>query len=170
MKKRNVLKWVILAIAIAINIFILVNAFIKGEASAKESNNLAHTTADIINEIKEETITPQNFPKFAFNFRKAVGHFGLFAFSGVFSTWALHLFICDKKIGYFAYQILMSLGFGFLMATSSEFAQKFTEGRTGAWIDVGIDMAGYFLGLLILMVILLILKSQIFKYKKAKSN
>ena len=53
MKRKKVLKWIILGIAIAINVFIIVNAFINGEASAKESNNLAHTTADVINAVKE---------------------------------------------------------------------------------------------------------------------
>lgn len=170
MKNKKILKWFILGIAIAINVFIIVNAFINGEASAKESNDMAKTTANIINTIKEDTITKENFPKFAFNFRKAVGHFGLFAASGLFSTWSLYLFIGEKKVGYFAYELGMTFALGFLLATLSEFAQKFTEGRTGAWLDVGIDMLGYFLGVLIIMLALLILKSQIFKYKKAKSN
>ena len=52
MKKKQILKWFILAIAVAINLFILINAFINGEASAKESNVIAHTAADVINTIK----------------------------------------------------------------------------------------------------------------------
>ena len=162
MNKQKFLKWFILSIAIAINLFILINAFINGEASARESNTIAHTTADVINTVKPETITPANFDQFAFNLRKAVGHFGLFAFSGAFSTWALYLFIKNTKAGYFLWQMLMTLGFGFVLALLSEFVQIFVDGRTGAWTDVGIDFSGYFIGFSLVFLIFLLRKSMIF--------
>ena len=162
MKKENILKWFILAIAIAINLFIMINAFINGEASAKESNDVAHAAADAINVVKPETITPRNFDTFAFNFRKAVGHFALFVASGGFTSWALYLFVKDKKVGYFLWQLLMTFSFGILMALGSEFAQVFVEGRTGAWLDVGIDFAGYFCGVFLVFFINLLRKSKIF--------
>ena len=129
MKKQQILKWFIFSIAVAINLFIIINAFINGEVSAKESDTIAHTTADVINTVKPETITPDNFDRFAFDLRKAVGHFGLFALSGCFSTWALFLFVKDTKVGYFLWQGLMTLGFGFTLALLSEFVQVFVEGR-----------------------------------------
>lgn len=168
MKKRDFLRWLILGIALAINVFIIVNAFINGEASAKESTSIAQTTADIINDIKEDTITPEKFPTFAYYFRKAIGHFALFASSGLFSSWALYLFIGDRKIGYFAYELGMSLTFGFALACISELCQKFTDGRVGAWTDVGIDMMGYALGLILVFLVLLIMRSKIYKYQKEK--
>lgn len=170
MKKKQILKWFILAIAVAINLFILINAFINGEASAKESNVIAHTAADVINTIKPETITPENFPKFAFDLRKLVGHYGLFAFSGGFSTWALYLFIKDTKVGYFLWQLLMTSGFGILMALISEFTQIFVDGRTGAWADVGIDVGGYFSGVFLVFLIFLLIKSSIFKKQNYMKN
>ena len=162
MKKYQFLKWFIFSIAVAINLFILINAFINGEVSAKESNTIAHTTADVINTVKPETITPDNFDRFALDLRKAVGHFGLFALSGGFSSWALYLFLKDTKVGYFAWQSLMTLGFGFVLAMISEFVQIFVEGRTGAWTDVGIDFSGYFIGFSLVFLILLLRKSKIF--------
>ena len=162
MKKRQILKWVILVIAIAINLFILINAFITGEASAKESNMVAHTAADVVNTVKPETITPSNFDRFAFDIRKLVGHFGLFSVSGIFSSWGLYLFVKDSKAGYFLWQLLITFGFGFVMAVTSELAQIFVEGRTGAWADVGIDFGGYFLGVLLVFLIFLFRKSHIF--------
>ena len=119
MKKELFLKWFIFSIAVAINLFILINAFINGEASAKESNSIAQSTADVINTVKPETITPENFDGFALNLRKAVGHFGLFALSGGFSTWTFYLFLKDTKVGYFLWQLLMTTGFGFLFAVNS---------------------------------------------------
>ena len=170
MKKQKFLKWFILSIAIAINLFILINAFINGEASAKESNTIAHTTADVINTIKPETITPQNFDHFAFDLRKIVGHFLLFAFSGSFSSWAAYLFSKDTKVGYFLIQIMMDLSFGFVMALVSEFVQIFVEGRSGAWADVGIDFAGFFLGFSVVFLIFLLRKSKIFHKENYLSN
>ena len=162
MKRTNFLKWFILAIAIAINIFILINAFINGDASAKESNQVAHTVADAVNTVKPETITESNFERFAFDLRKALGHFGLFAVSGVFSTWSIYLFLKDKKVGYFLWELLISFGVGLSLALISEFAQIFVDGRTGAWLDVGIDSFGYFIGVFPVILILFIRKSPIF--------
>ena len=53
MNKEKFLKWFILSIAIAINLFIIINAFINGNASAKESNGLAQTFANILNFLKK---------------------------------------------------------------------------------------------------------------------
>ena len=170
MKKKEILKWFILAIAIAINLFILINAFINGEVSAKESNTVAHTAVDVINTVKPETITPKNFDKFAFDLRKVLGHFMLFAFSGGFTTWSLYLFLKNTKVGYFLWQLLFTFLFGFSLALITEFAQVFVEGRTGAWLDVGIDSSGYFIGVLPVILILLIRKSPIFLRSKNMKN
>ena len=128
MKKSIILKWIVLVLAISINVFILVNAFVNGEASAKESNTIAQTAADVVNTVKPETVTPSNFNHFAYDIRKLFGHFGLFAASGLFSSWALYLFVKETKLGYFLWQLLITLLFGFIMAISSEFVQIFIDG------------------------------------------
>ena len=170
MKKQIFLKWFIFAISLAINLFILINAFINGETSAKESNTIAHAAAEVINAIKPETVTSANFEQFSFFLRKAVGHFGLFVFSGVFSSWATYLFSKDTKVGYFLSQATMDLSFGFVVATLSEFIQIFTDGRSGAWADVGIDFSGFFLGFLIIFLIFLLRKSKIFNKENYVKN
>lgn len=166
MKKKEILKWVILAIAVAINLFILINAFINGEVSAKESNSVAHTAAEVVNTIKPETVTPTNYDRFAFDVRKAFGHFLLFALSGGFTTWAGYLFLKDTKLGYFVWLLCLTLGFGISLAFITEFAQIFVEGRTGALTDVGIDSAGYFIGVFPVILVLLLKKSPIFRRQK----
>lgn len=162
MKKYQVLKWIVFSLAVAINLFIIINAFINGEVSAKESNTVAQSAAEVINTVKPDTITPQNYDRFAFDIRKAFGHFGLFGLSGVFSSWSLYLFLKDTRLGYFVWQILLSLSIGFVLAIVSEFIQIFIDGRTGAWVDVGIDFSGFFLGIFMVFLILLIRKSKIF--------
>lgn len=168
MKKKNTLKWIILAIAFAINVFIIVNAFINGENSAKESNAVAKGVADVINTVKPETVTESNFGEFSFSIRKLFGHFGLFACSGVFSSWALYLFVKDTKVGYFACELGITIGFGFFLAVLTEVTQKFIPERTGSWVDVGIDTGGYLIGVLLVFLILLIRKSPIFHRKNQK--
>ena len=170
MKKQETLKWFILAIAIAINLFILINAFINGEASAKESDTVAQTAADVINTVKPETITPTNYQQFSFDIRKIFGHFLLFALSGGFTTWAAYLFLRKTKLGYFVWLLCLTFTFGFSLALITEFAQIFVDGRTGAWLDVGIDSGGYFIGVLSVILILLIQKSPIFLSPKNKKN
>ena len=166
MKKYQILKWVIFSIAVAINLFILVNAFMNGEVSAKESNSIAHTAADAINIIIPDAIPPSNFPQFAFNFRKAVGHFGLFALSGGFTSWALYLFVKKTKVGYFLYQLAVTLGFGLLLAVITELVQILVDGRYGTFADVGIDFGGYFSGVFLVFLIFFLKKSPIFKKEK----
>ena len=170
MKKEIILKWVVLSVAIAINVFILVNAFINGDVSAKESNTVAHTAADVINTVKPETITPKNFDRFAFDIRKVVGHFLLFAFSGGFTTWSLYLFLKKTKVSYFLWILLFTFAFGISLALITELAQIYVDGRTGAWLDVGIDSSGYFIGVLPVILILLIRKSPIFLSPKNNKN
>ena len=170
MKKYQILKWVICSIAIAINLFILINAFRNGEVSAKESNSLAETAANAINTLRPETITPTNFPTFAFNLRKVVGHFGLFALSGGFTSWALYLFVKETKVDYFLYQLAMTLGFGLLLAVITELAQILVDGRYGTFADVGIDFGGYFSGVFLVFLILFLKKSPIFKKAKNEEN
>lgn len=151
MKKNKVLTWIIFGITIALDIFIIVNAFINGEKSAVESNNFAHITADAINTVKPETITEQNFENFASFLRKFAGHFSLFTFTGVFATWSLFRFFSVKNW----IRISASFCHGLMLAFLSEFIQIFVSGRSGNFLDVGIDFGGYFLGSIFVFLILL---------------
>lgn len=156
MKKNKVLTWIIFGIAIALDIFILVNAFINGEKSAVESNNFAHTTADVINTVKPETITEQNFESFASFLRKFAGHFSLFAVTGVFATWSIfRIFPLKNWI-----KISISFCHGLVLAFLSEFIQIFVSGRSGNFVDVGIDFGGYFLGSILVFLILFLVEKK----------
>lgn len=169
MKRKNFLKWIILGILILVDVFIIVNAFINGKASAQESNKVAHIAADAVNTIKPETITETNFPKFAFNIRKLIGHFSLFGLSGILTMWTANLFYkTTNKLTNFVFVILILVK-GFSLAVVSEFIQKFISDRTGSWKDIGIDFSGYFIGVLLVILIILlinlILKKRVNKTK-----
>ena len=170
MKRKSILKWFILAIAIAINLFILINALMNGETSSKESSNVAEILASIINIFKHDAINQENFGTFVKYVRKIVGHFALFAFSGGFTTLAIYLFLKDTKFAYFLWQSLFTFVFGFSLALITEFAQTFVEGRSGAWGDVGIDIGGYFIGFFLVILILFLKKSPIFHRPENMKN
>ena len=165
MKKRNIVKWIMLGLAVATNIFILVNGFVVGEASARESGNISRFLASIINFFIHDAINDGNFDTFASVMRKLIGHFGLFAVDGVFTTLSFYYFVNEKKWCRFYWLILMSLATGFIVAALSELAQLITPDRYGTWTDIGIDFGGYFLGFSIVFLVLVLTK----KLKISKS-
>ena len=155
-KKRKIFNWVIFGLAIAINVFILVNAFLDGATSSKESDGFSHAAADVINSISADTITKENFPAFAGFNRKLFGHFLLFVLSGLTTTFSIHNFIKHPKFGKSYLILAFSMAFGVVFATLSELAQFVTDGRVFAFTDILIDSGGYLLGNLIIFIILFV--------------
>ena len=164
MKKNRIIFWIVLLVTIAIDVFIIINAFINGDKSAVESKTVAEKTAEVINTIKPETITKDNFDSFSFSFRKLVGHFGIFVFSGLFGSWTFLLGFNHIKNKKYFFVISSSILHGLLLAFLSEFVQIFVNGRSGNIKDVGIDFSGYILGLLLLIFIAFL----IHKFQKKK--
>lgn len=169
MKKSKVsiiIKYVILAIAIAINVFILVNAFIEGQKSSEISGHATEVAANIINEAIPNTITEVSMPSFRQFFRKFAGHFCLFGLSGIFSSISFYLFLKDiHGIPHWTIHIMSGV-FGFVVAIISELAQIVTDGRTGSMRDVAIDSTGYLLGLLVVVLVVLIVEFNIKNLQK----
>jgi len=163
-KKRTIIKWIIFGLAIAINVFILVNGFLNGEASTKESDGFSKAAADVINSVSENTITKENFPAFAGFNRKLFGHFLLFVCSGLASTFAIHDLIGHPKFGKSYFILIFSVGFGVVMAVASELAQLTTDGRAFSGIDILIDSGGYLLGSLVIFLFLFV------KERKSKNT
>lgn len=169
MKKKGALFWIVLIVTIAINIFIIVNACINGEASAEESNTVAHTTADVINAVKPETITEANFSRFAFSLRKILGHFSLFALSGIMSTLSILMLTKNSRLDNIFYQFTNTLSHGIVLAIISEYLQTLTDGRSGNVKDIWIDFAGYILGVVLMLLVITIIefvKTHKFIHKK----
>lgn len=141
MRARKILFYVFLILSIATNILIIVESFIGGDGSASQSFSFSDWFMKILESIGI-TITDKEL--FHAVFRKVVGHFLLFGFSGAFTALSLLMnnFLMKKFKWYTA---LFCLGLGLLMAFGSELIQYFTPGRYGAFLDVFIDLGGYFL-------------------------
>lgn len=154
MKKKNPAKWIFLIIAIAINVFIIVNGFIDGGNSANESNRISKFLATILNFFSHDLINDSNFADFASVIRKLVGHFSLFLVDAIPTTLTFYFFYKEKSWYKFYYLIASTLLIGFVVACISELAQMVTPGRYGSWSDIGIDFAGYFLGAAVVILIL----------------
>ena len=117
--------------------------------------------------IREDAINDSNIDTFTLVVRKLVGHFGLYAFSGGLSSWAIYMWIKPLRWYKPYIYVLISVIFGFLFSGLTELIQLFIPGRSGQFTDVLIDFGGYIIGTLILLTILFI----IFKKKnKVESN
>lgn len=159
----RIVKWIFFGLSVALSLFLIINGAINGEKSAEESNFFARLFADIVNAFRSGSITDDNFASFAYIIRKLLGHFLAFAFDGCFIALASYYFLIDKKWYKFYLPIIISLLLGLFVAGFSEFLQVFTADRYGSFVDVGIDMGGFVLGMLIVFIVLLITKNLIIK-------
>ena len=141
MKARKVLFCVFLVLSIATNVLIIVESSIGGSGSAAQSFSFSEWFINLL-----ESIGISITDKEAFHavFRKLVGHFLLFGFSGCFTM--LSLIMNDFLTNKFTWKInLFCLALGVTVALISELIQAFVPGRAGTFTDVFIDLAGYIL-------------------------
>lgn len=81
-------------------------------------------------------------------------HLSIYTLVGIFimsyiSTYKIHL----------KYKFLISILVGLIYASSDEIHQSFIPGRTASIIDVGIDTAGVFLGIILVLIIISVYKA-----------
>ena len=153
---KKYLIWTIIvsALAVAINVFIIVHSCLDAAQSTQASGGVTDFLARIINSIKPGTITDANYGQFASFVRKAVGHFGLFMVSGLLSTLAFYLVLNTFKWAKYYLQTIMALAFGLTIAIITEIIQLNVLGRSGEFTDVLIDYGGYAFGFSIVFIIL----------------
>ncbi len=151
--KIKVIKWIFFGLSVALTLFLIINGAISGDNSAAESNFFAKIFANIINAFKSDTINDSNFESFASVLRKLLGHFLAFSVDGVFVSLTCFYFLREKEWSKWFYPIIISFGVGLFVAGLSEFLQVFTADRYGSFIDIGIDMGGYVLGMFVVFLI-----------------
>ena len=81
-------------------------------------------------------------------------HLSIYTLVGIF----IMSFISTYKI-HLKYKFLISILVGLVYASSDEIHQSFIPGRTASIIDVGIDTAGVFLGIILVLIIISVYKA-----------
>ena len=148
-------------LAVAINGYIIMHSCLDAAESTKASSQVVEVAEEVVNTVRPDTITAENHDSFATFIRKAFGHFGLFAVSGVLSSLALYLSLSPYEWSKHYINVVFSLAFGLMMGIVTETIQLAVPGRSGQVTDVLIDFSGYLLGTLILgLIIFLILRKK----------
>lgn len=153
-KKYLIFTIIICVLAIAINAYIIVHSCLDAAESTKAASGVVEVTEEVVNTVSPGTITPENHDSFVVFVRKAFGHFGLFAVSGLLSPLAIYLTLNPLKWSKYWILIVISLSFGLMMGVLTETIQLSVPGRSGEFKDVLIDFSGYVLGFLIILLIL----------------
>ncbi|MDY0345739.1 MAG: VanZ family protein [Bacilli bacterium] len=153
---------VYMSIFVLLTAIILVFSGFSGEISSSQSdfvvnvlNSVLRFFGIILNESQLDT--------FAFFVRKLIGHFLIFLLDGLF----VYLFLI--KLTFFKNRWLhfvIAITIMFVVAGASELIQLFASGRSGNLIDVGIDLSGALLGIVIAFIITLQVKEKV-DYKSA---
>ena len=140
--------------ALAINGYIIMHSCLDAAKSTEASAGVIEVAEEVINTVRPETITPENHASFATFIRKAFGHFGLFAISGILSSLAIYLSLSPFDWSKHYMNVIFSLAFGLMIGIITETIQLTVPGRSGEITDVIIDFSGYLLGAFILGLIL----------------
>ena len=150
-KKHFIFTLIVTLLAIAINVFIIVQSSLNGEESTASSGMVVNVLKTIF-QVKEE-----NLGVVTTLVRKLIGHFFLFVLSGSLSSWSIYLisFYIKRYKSWFG--ISFSLFFGLFLAGLTELIQTFTPGRSGQFTDVLIDYSGYILGTFIVLLLIFLI-------------
>ena len=162
LKRFNAIQWIIILLAISINVFIIVNACLPAEPSTEESNWIVVLFKNIINAFRKDTINDSNIGEFSSFIRKFIGHFSLFMVSGFLTTLSIKFIHYDLKQKFILFLIISCIS-GLFLAILTEFIQLFVPGRSGEIRDVMIDFSGYLLAVAIVGLIVYMRKQKISK-------
>ena len=158
-KKLKPIHWTIIILAIAVDVFIIVNSCMNATKSSQSSGVIVNILKNIINAFKADTINEENIQTFSHFIRKLIGHFLLFTVSGVLTTLSFKFLYFDNKHKYPLF-IIFSCIPGLFLAILTEIIQLFVEGRSGEIKDMAIDFCGYLLGLIIIILIVYLMNKK----------
>ena len=152
LKRFAVPQWIVIVLAVVIDIFIIVNACLPSGPSTQESNWVVEPAKNIINTFKANTINDSNIKVFSSFIRKFVGHFSLFLLSGILTTLSIKFIYYNQERKFARFMIISCIS-GLFLAILTEFIQLFVPGRSGEIFDVLIDFSGYIIPTLIIFMV-----------------
>lgn len=151
-KKRQIIKWILLAAALLWCSVI----FGFSLADAGESTSQSGFMLNLLNSIPEALGLSFRFTSF---FVRKLAHFTEFFILGVLTAGALVSFGCKRSALFYIPTVLA-------VASADETIQLFVPGRAGQLADVLLDFSGGFSGGAVLLVILYF----VFRIRKSKTG
>lgn len=147
---------IFVVLALLLNSYIIYHSCLSGEESGAVSRGVTKILENIINGIRPGTITETNYEAFVLFVRKGLGHFGAFFFSGLLTS--LAVYFCLKDWIWYKHYLTILISFigGMILASVTEIIQLNVAGRSGELLDVLLDLSGYALGMIIILVPLFI--------------
>lgn len=127
----------------------------NGEESGSLSNKIMTKFINVFPYTKDLSITTKlKLIEHGEPILRKLAHFSIYTFVGIFimsfmSTFSIRLY----------QKLLVSLGIGLLYAISDEYHQSFVVGRGPSIMDVGIDTAGVFAGILTVLIVISVYKA-----------
>lgn len=155
--RKNILRMLFLILIIINSLIIFGFSSQNGEESGSLSKTVITKIADILN-VKEENRV--RFIDLGEKVIRKLAHFSIYASLGIWLFAFIYTFNIKIK-----YQVAITIIWGFLYASTDEFHQMFSKGRTASINDVIIDTLGVAFGLLLVLLIL-----KIIEILKAKSK
>ena len=145
---RVIEKRIIVRIA-AIVLFVCtaVAIFIFSSQPQELSDSVSTKVSDAVQDSPLKVMTPPKVGKFSVPFRK-YAHMYLYALLGVCAATAALTFRAKIYV-----KIPSALLVCFAYAASDEFHQRFVEGRSCEWRDIGFDSIGYGAGILLVLLL-----------------
>ncbi len=152
------LKYILMVLLILIDIYIIYQSCLDSEQSSQTSLGVTKVIVELMDIVipGDESIIDMYGIDSVHNFiRKLVGHFGLFFVIGIISC-IYFLISIDKITKCYMFHFLH----GILLAIATEYIQTFIRGRAGSIIDVGIDVLGYLISSLFVILIYYFIRSR----------
>ena len=144
--KKNILRIIFLILIIINSLIIFGFSSQNGEESGSLSKTVITKIADILN-VKNENKSV--FLDIGEKVIRKLAHFSIYTLLGIWSISFIHTFNLKIK-----YQITITTIWGFLYASTDEFHQMFSKGKTASINDVIIDTLGVIFGLLLVLLVL----------------
>ena len=142
--KKNIIRAVLLILVIVISSIIFGFSAQDGETSGGISKRVITIIADVFNLNGD---TRNIFIEKGEGVIRKLAHFGIYTLLGLASMGFIATFNLKRKN-----QILITIVWGFLYASTDELHQMFINGRNASFLDVLLDTSGVIFGILLIII------------------
>ncbi len=142
--KKNIIRAVLLILVIVISSIIFGFSAQDGETSGGISKGVITIIADVFNLNGD---TRNIFIEKGEGVIRKLAHFGIYTLLGLASMGFIATFNLKRKN-----QILITIVWGFLYASTDELHQMFINGRNASFLDVLLDTSGVIFGILLIII------------------